>query len=285
MESPFFFENNEHSIFGVLNSPSGKSTGAGFVFCYPFAFEGDCCRRIYARFARRLASIGYYVLRFNYMGTGDSSGNSEDATVETRVSDIVEAIAVLREKSKVQRIGLLGMRLGATWAGLAAVESTIPVDPLILWDPIIDVKRFIDNLFRQSITFQSVLFHKILFDRKRIIERLISDRKIEHQGYQLNVVDGCLISREFYMQSINVDIPTRLREYSSNMLITQIDKSHAPFRPELVNLANLCRREGKTVELIHASESMPWWTPGGENRPSEPDQIFDLTENWISNYA
>jgi len=282
MELPFFFENNTNNIFGILHSPDKKDKHAGFIFCYPFAYEGDCCRRIYAQFARRLASIGYYVLRFSYMGTGDSSGNAEDATVETHISDITKAINILKERSNAQRIGLLGMRLGATWAGLAAVEPINKVNPLILWDPILDVKKYFDNSFRQSITFQNTLFHKILFDRKQIIERLISDGKIEYDGYQLNTIDGYIVSQDFYTQSVNLDILSRIKDYSGDVLIIQIDKNTAPFRPELVDLVNICRCETKIVELLHVNESVSWWSALGEKWVSEPDQIFDATEDWIS---
>ena len=232
--------------------------------------------------------MGYYVLRFNYMGTGDSHGNFEDATVETRVSDIIRAVTVLKEKSMVQQIGLLGMGLGATWAGLAAVKLTagarcfISLDPLILWNPVIDIKKFFDSGFRQSVALQSVLFGEIVFDRKRLIEKLISDGKVEHKGYQLSFIDGYPISRNFYMQSINVDLPARIRDYSSSMLVMQIDRSILPFRSELVNLVNLCRNGGKRVDLLRANALMPWWTKNSENWVYKTDQVFDMTENWIT---
>jgi hypothetical protein len=280
-EEPFFFENNSERIFGILHSPDDERTNFGFVFCCPFAYDGDFIRWIYAGFARRLASIGYYVLRFNYTGTGDSSGNFEDSTIETHISDILRAITVLQDKSKVQRVGLLGMGLGATMAAIAAVESYINVNPLILWEPIVDVKRFLDNSLRQSITFQNILFHEILFNRKQIVEKLISDGNVEHNGYQLNIIDGFIISRDFYLQSIDINLLTQIKCYSGNILVIQIDKSDSPFRSELINLVNCCMYNGKVVELLHANESVSWWTNEGKYRVPKPSQIFNLTENWI----
>jgi hypothetical protein len=217
------------------------------------------------------------------MGTGDSDGEFEDATVETRVSNIVKAVGILKERAKIQRIGLLGMRLGATWAALAAAES-IKVNSLILWDPIMNVKEFLDNSLRRSVAFQSVLFGEILFDRKKLIERLISDGKIEHQGYQLNIVDGCPISRDFYIQSMYMDLPARLKIYPGNVLIIQIDRANEPLTSELIDLTDIRSCKGKAVDLVHVNESMRWWTIGGSNRVPEPDRVFDVTENWIANH-
>jgi len=282
MENPFFFENDKHNLFGILHSPSEKNNvNAGFVFCYPFAFEAGHCREIYATFARRLSAIGYYVLRFNYMGTGDSSGNLDDVTIETQISDIIKAIAVLQEKTNILRIGLMGIGLGASLAALAAGESVIKVDPLILWDPIVDVKKFLDDGFRQSVTFQSVIFHEVLYDRKQIINKLITDGKVEHQGYILNIIDGNIISRDFYLQSTGLDLQNHIRNYFGDLLVIQIDKSDVPFRPELLDLMNICKHNEKTLNILHVNESEPWWTPGGKSWISKPDQIFDVTENWI----
>jgi hypothetical protein len=284
MESPFFFENKGYNIFGILHSPSKRHINAGFVLCYPAVFEGpsDFYRQIYATFARKLASIGYYILRFNYMGTGDSAGNFEDATVESRVSDIMRAIVLLKEKSGIRRIGLLGMGLGATWAGLAAVESTIRVDPLIFWEPVVDAEKLFDINFRQAIALQNVLFHEILFDRKQIVESIISNGSAEYDGYQLNAINGYPISRSFYIQSINVDLPTYIRRYAGNMLIIQIDRNILPYRNELMDLANSCRHDGKSIDLLRIKEPIPWWTLGSEKRILEPVQLLDVTENWIN---
>ncbi len=281
-EQPFFFENNCYKIFAILHSPKIKILNKAFLFCYPFGFEGDTCRRIYANFARRLALKGFYILRFNYMGTGDSSGNFKDSTIETHISDITKAIYILREKSGVQEIGILGMRLGATLAGLAAINTEAKVEHLILWDPIINVRKFFDDGFRQAITFQTVLFQKIFIDRKQIIDKLLSGENPNYQGYGLNFIDGFEISSDFYQQAIAIDLLEHIINYYGNILLVQINKNNEPLRDELLNLQKLCKSKSKNLYLTQAKEPIPWWIPEGEIRVSEPKQIFDITENWIS---
>ena len=70
VETPLFFENGAYRLFGVLHQPAGPPSGAGWVFCHPFAEEKLWTQRVYVSFARMLASRGAWVLRFDAMGNG-----------------------------------------------------------------------------------------------------------------------------------------------------------------------------------------------------------------------
>ena len=65
------------------------------------------------------------------MGHGDSEGNFEDSTVNSRVSDVTAAINYLSEVHKIKKVILLGIRFGATVAALACQDNKI-VDGNIL---------------------------------------------------------------------------------------------------------------------------------------------------------
>ena len=125
MEEPLFFPSEGYRLFGVLHSPvDGKreNTKVGLVFCDPFAEEKLWAHRIYVNMARYLAENGIWALRFDCMGHGDSEGEFEESTVETRLRDIRNAVRFLKEQSGVDRIGLLGLRFGGTLAAIAAVS-------------------------------------------------------------------------------------------------------------------------------------------------------------------
>ena len=88
METPLFFKNINYKLFGVLHQPEhGELTkpSLGIVFCHPFAEEKLIVHRVMVNLARRLTKEGIYCLRFDYMGHGDSDGNFEDSTIETRL--------------------------------------------------------------------------------------------------------------------------------------------------------------------------------------------------------
>jgi pimeloyl-ACP methyl ester carboxylesterase len=81
-----------------------------------------------------LAELGFPVLRFDYYGTGNSTGDPHgpEQVTQWRAS-IRTAVQELRYRSGCDATAIIGLRLGATLADLVATESA--VDALVLWDP------------------------------------------------------------------------------------------------------------------------------------------------------
>src|SRR5262245_18163177 len=79
-ETPFYFGRESSPLFGVFHAPARTTCLPAFVFCHPFAEEKLWTHRVFVSFARRLAAEGYPVLRFDYMGNGDSAGDFRDSS-------------------------------------------------------------------------------------------------------------------------------------------------------------------------------------------------------------
>ena len=141
MDEPLFFPSSDRRLFGVLHTPEAPTREAGIVLCPPFAEELKQACRIFAELARRLAAQGFPCLRFDYRGTGDSAGPFTDFTLAGATEDIGAAAAFLRERAGVERIGLVGLRLGASLAWKAAAQG-LDAAPLVLWQPIVNGKLF-----------------------------------------------------------------------------------------------------------------------------------------------
>jgi alpha-beta hydrolase superfamily lysophospholipase len=93
--------------------------------------------RTYRHLAERLAANGFPALRFDYDGTGDSAGTTEDPKrMRAWVGSIDLAIAEARALSGAERVALFGVRFGATLAALAAIEHG-DIEALISWAPVI----------------------------------------------------------------------------------------------------------------------------------------------------
>ena len=111
-------------LLGFLHRPDGVPLrDAGLVICKPFGYEAICAHQSLRHFAAAAAALGMPALRFDYDGTGDSAGDDRDpARLPAWVTSIHQAMDELRRATGVRRVHLLGVRLGATLAALAAAE-------------------------------------------------------------------------------------------------------------------------------------------------------------------
>ena len=133
--NPIFFGRSPKSLFGVYHPPkAAQARATGIVLCYPFGQEYMRAHRAFRSMALLLTKAGFHVLRFDYYGTGDSSGETGDMSLQQWVEDAGEAADELRETAEIQRVAFVGLRLGAAVAALAA-EKRDDVDQVVLWDP------------------------------------------------------------------------------------------------------------------------------------------------------
>lgn len=229
IETPFFFANGTHRLFGVLHEPGKRSRGTGYVLCYPFAEERLWAQRVYVDFARELSRRGNPVLRFDFMGTGDSEGKFEDADVETFLSDIGCAMRTLNSKiSGLNDVGLIGLRFGATLAALATERSD--VSRLVLWDPIIDGNQYMQEILRSNLMTQTVIFKKVERDRKMLIQDLMEGMTVNADGYE--------IGRKLYEGISGIRLNERVSRFEKRCLIVQIENRDAPIKERVLELKN-----------------------------------------------
>ncbi len=142
----YFFGDSESPLFGVLHPPRGMSSlQRGVVLCPPMGQEYMRSHRAYRSLAGRLARKGFHVFRFDYFGTGDSAGESEEGSPRIWLENIATAIEELRESAAVERVTLVGLRLGGALAAIAATGNS-DVEELVLWDPVVDGNDFVREL-------------------------------------------------------------------------------------------------------------------------------------------
>jgi alpha-beta hydrolase superfamily lysophospholipase len=147
MADALYFDSGAHRLFGWYHRPHpGKPTPFGVVLCKPFGYEAVCAHRSVLAFADAAASLGAPTLRFDYAGTGDSSEIDPPSNqLEIWIQDVIAAVEELRRISGVRRVYLLGFRLGALLAALAASRCSA-VAGLILIAPILSGRRYVREL-------------------------------------------------------------------------------------------------------------------------------------------
>jgi pimeloyl-ACP methyl ester carboxylesterase len=145
-EVPVFFPAGRQQLFGVLTFPSGRSRGVGVVVLVGGAYIPATNRnRLSVHMARRLASQGYHVLRFDYNGVGESTGPTGEYWLDRPfVEDLEGALAVLRDVG-MRRLVLIGSCFGSRT--ILAMADRVPdlVTTILMATPIRDFQMG-DNL-------------------------------------------------------------------------------------------------------------------------------------------
>lgn len=141
---PVYFGRVERPLFGWIHRPSGTSVPAvGVVICNPFGYEAVCAHRSLRHFANMAAAAGLPAIRFDYDGVGDSAGSEFDpGRVDAWVASVAAAIETLGRMTGARRFVVLGVRLGAALAAMAAVGRN-DVAGIVAIAPVVSGRTFL----------------------------------------------------------------------------------------------------------------------------------------------
>jgi uncharacterized protein len=187
----FFFGDESRRLFGALTRPV-DTIRAGVVFCPPFGDEMVCTYSRLAQWGKELAEEGFAMLRYHPFGTGESDGDCADFTLQGASDDTLTAAKWMRQTVCPEPLGLFGLRLGAAVAVQAATR--VRPDFLILWSPIINLRRYFRELLRLRLTKEMVhqKADRVRLTANDMIAELEAGRTIDIVGYD--------IAPEFYRQ-------------------------------------------------------------------------------------
>ncbi len=125
------------------------SPRAAVLLLGPIALERAHSYPVWVRWARHLAHANIDVLRFDYRGVGESTGEFSDMTFDAWADDAGRALAKLEELSRGVPIFLHGLRGGAIFATHAFREGR--GDGLLLWEPPSSASTMLSDTLRHKI--------------------------------------------------------------------------------------------------------------------------------------
>jgi exosortase A-associated hydrolase 2 len=254
LERPQFLDVAGSRRFAVFH-PASSPPRAAWVFCHAFGEEKLWTHRVQVTTARTLAASGQAVLRFDHFGHGDSEGRFEDSSVQTSLADIDAMIDHARRMAGVERVGLFGLRWGATLASLVA-EAREDVAMLALWAPIISGKRYMQDLMRVNLATQMTVYKEIRQDRAALVETLRAGQVVNVDGYPL--------SHAYYEQATAIDLVAAPKRFARPCLMGQFDRrDDAPIQNDLQQLGLLYPK----ATVISVREE-PFW--------KEIPQFYDI---------
>jgi uncharacterized protein len=128
--------------------PAHVSADEAVLVCGPVGQESARAHFVLRSLARRLAARGIASMQFDYFGTGDSRGESFEATSSRWQDDIVAAFAELVRRTPAKRVTAIGARFGATL--LAQIASRLDLARLVFWDPVTSGAAYIEDMRRMQ---------------------------------------------------------------------------------------------------------------------------------------
>jgi predicted alpha/beta hydrolase len=183
---PLFFGDAKRQLFGVFQpaEDDAPQRDVAVVLSYPGMPEYNMSHWSFRRLAGLLSRQGFPSFRFDYYGTGDSSGCAEAGDLTQWVEDIGTAAVEARDLSGAREISLVGMRLGAALAATAVAQGLVARD-LVLWDPVVCGASYLHELERLD------AYHRLmrLYPKARPCQELLGFTLPNHVRRQLEELD------------------------------------------------------------------------------------------------
>ena len=136
-----FFGKSEQPLFGIFHPARGRSgSNNNVLICPPLGHEFVRTHWALRNLASKLSRKGMNVFRFDYRGTGDSSGEIENVTslqqlVDDATSAAIELLETVNEPNA--KLSIIGLRMGGVIGALAANELSedhVVADNVLCWD-------------------------------------------------------------------------------------------------------------------------------------------------------
>jgi hypothetical protein len=127
-ETPFTLQTPRAHLAAVLHRAPGPRL---VILCHGFTGTKTESGRLFVLTARALQKAGINALRFDFMGSGDSSGDFNQMTPNTQIRDALDVLAWARRRYK--RIAFLGASFGGATAICAAYQAWPRPDALLTW--------------------------------------------------------------------------------------------------------------------------------------------------------
>lgn len=259
---PMFLGEGPKQLFGCYHAPHGTvPRGFGIVMCYPVEMEYVYAHRSFRQLARRLSSAGFAVMRFDYLGCGDSAGEFAEANIEVWTDNISVAVEELRARTGLHEVCIVGMGLGGFLALKYAMERG-GVRRAVLWDPVADGRRYVVEL-RSA--------HESL-------ERTHGDpgRDGGPEGGGHTELLGFAFSEELLSELQDIDTSSLLNKPPADSVLV-IDSGAEPDRQ---NLAERLQDTGANV--IYQHMPTPKLLSQDLNAALVPNEILQSIVRWVS---
>lgn len=246
--------------FGWLHcAQAAHCSGAewGVVLCNPLGHEALWLHQMMRQLAERLAAQHIPVLRFDYVGTGDSLDTDGPVEPTRWVDEAIQAVEYLRRMTGIKHVTLAGLRYGAMVAANAAPK--VGARRVVLIAPVVSGRQFVREL-------------KVL--QQTWLEKTGSHVHADLPPAGVFDVLGHRFNRAAIEQLSKHDLRRAQAPPASSVLIMHVDQ-HDPSHA----LADLYRSQGATVDdgvfTEYPAAMQPSWLA------QVPQATLDAVVQWL----
>lgn len=212
-----FIESAQHRLFVTQYGESNKQKN---VLLLPSMFEEmNLCRAILAKQANFLTQRGYCVYALDYAGTGDSEGDINQVTAMDWQRNIIDAVSWLKAQG-VSTLSIWGVRFGGLMAfqSVAAIQTLLPVDSILLWKPVTKGKQFMTQFLRLKQANSMMQGQEKVNWRQHILD----GSETEVAGYPINASLLSSIDEIEIPKQLTFTAPIRWMELSASKITPAI---------------------------------------------------------------
>jgi exosortase A-associated hydrolase 2 len=266
----FFRNRNNKRLFGIFHRPQQPADPElGIVFCHPVSWEKQYSYRAYSQFSRHLANAGYASVRFDSYGFGDSEGDLVEATIQSQVEDTLDAVEWFRKSTGCTRYILVGVRLGAAIAALAARQ--IPnVEGLAMVSPVVNGESYWKEWLRITRLGRMTLGQK--FGKSSEL-----NAQLEREG--AIEIDGELVGHKLVKELRTIDLPSQLEEFKGSCFLSELTWGGSD-RPQFEALVSALNGRGNRV-AAEFKEPKEFWVLKSRYEGYLPHDLYKRTAAWL----
>jgi Serine aminopeptidase, S33 len=219
-----YFEVPGGHLYTVLHEV--KDPIARVLLVGPFASQRHNSYLPWVRWARYLAANNVEVLRYDYRGIGESTGDFDDMTFDDWRADVRLLSGWLEARAPHVPLFLHGLELGAILAGRAFDAGA--GDGLLLWSAPADANKALRSALMRWVSLEQIF--KVPEERRTAADYIRElDRGIPQE------VEGYLWSIRLWQDSFQLNLPAGLAteelaasEYQRPVKIVKLAKNAVP---------------------------------------------------------
>ena len=233
---PVYFDCQKERLFGMHYKPrqNQESRSHAVLICHPLGHEYSRSYRNLQQFSLHLTKAGFDIFRFDYAGTGNSSGKPEEAETSDYIQNINTAAQYIRQKSQSKKLSVIAVRMGAPLVVQADIDE---LENLILWDPVVSGSNYISLLHEFHNAALSKLERYRVKRKVSALPQLFGFATSQSQESDLNK----LVMPEFETND------ARITSVNATVLVTSA--SYPDNEPEVAHLAKQCRHFSTKDEI------------------------------------